>query len=121
MEYKCMKRLSDRKFSLKGEEAIVNPMDGLANLADIMLILAVGIMLALVINWNLDIGTFTYIGGKTQDKGVSADDALTFKENDMEKLEGEAEKVSGDGLKKLGTVYYDEASGTYYVIEENND
>ena len=37
------------------QEAEVNPMDGVANLADAMLVLAVGIMLALILNWNVDI------------------------------------------------------------------
>jgi hypothetical protein len=32
-----------------------NPMHGVANLADVMLVLVVGIMPALVINWNIDI------------------------------------------------------------------
>jgi hypothetical protein len=34
----------------------INPIDGAANLADIMLVLACGLMLALIINWNVDIG-----------------------------------------------------------------
>ncbi len=33
----------------------VNPMDSLLNLSDAMLVLAVGIMLALVIHWNIDV------------------------------------------------------------------
>ena len=30
-----------------------NPMDGVSNMSDAMLVLAVGIMLALVINWKI--------------------------------------------------------------------
>ncbi len=65
-----MKRLSDRKLSSQGEEDSVNPMDGLANLADVMLILAVGIMLALVINWNVDIGAMAYTRQAQDNKSI---------------------------------------------------
>ena len=37
------------------------PMDGVSNMSDAMLVLAVGIMLALVINWKIDIKE-VYIG-----------------------------------------------------------
>jgi hypothetical protein len=33
----------------------INPLDGLINLADVMLVLAWGLMLALIIAWNIDI------------------------------------------------------------------
>lgn len=42
-------------FSRKIDEELPNPMDGVANLADVMLVLAVGIMLALIINWRVDL------------------------------------------------------------------
>ena len=48
-----MTRLRQRR--TREAEAAVNPMDGLGNLADAMLVLAVGIMLALIINWKVDI------------------------------------------------------------------
>ena len=96
--------------SLRREtEAGVNPMDGVANLADAMLVLAVGIMLALILNWNVDISA---VRG---DSTPETEEALTFTEEDMsqsEALEGEGE------LEKLGAVYYDPATGTYYIIEE---
>ena len=48
-----MTRLRARR--MRAEDTAVNPMDGLGNLADAMLVLAVGIMLALVLNWKLDL------------------------------------------------------------------
>ena len=36
-----------------GQDEGVNPMDGVSNMSDAMLVLAVGIMLALVINWKI--------------------------------------------------------------------
>ena len=97
-----------RRLRRQREEAEVNPLDGVANLSAAMLILAVGIMLALILNWNVDISA---VRGETAD----TEEALTFTEEDMsqsEALEGEGE------LEKLGAVYYDPATGTYYIIEE---
>lgn len=89
-------------------------MDGVANLADAMLILAVGIMLALIINWKVDISTAAYTSAT--DSGIDTKDALTFENEDL--AQSEEQQVSGDSLEKLGTVYFDEKTGTYYIIEE---
>ena len=48
-----MKKLGRTRDRFGGED--VNPMNYLSNLSDVMLILAVGIMLALVVHWNVDI------------------------------------------------------------------
>ena len=96
--------------SLRREtEAGVNPMDGVANLADAMLVLAVGIMLALILNWNVDISA---VRG---DSAPETEEALTFTEEDL----AQAQAQAGQGeLEKLGAVYYDAESGIYYIIEE---
>ena len=52
-----MNRLRSRALSRRTEEAPVDPMSSIGNLADAMLVLAVGIMLALILNWNVDIST----------------------------------------------------------------
>lgn len=113
-----MKRLSYRRLNSRSETEGVNPLDGVANLADVMLILAVGIMLALVINWNVDIGTLAYDTKQPQDSNVDIENALSFENDDMEKIESETEQVDGSGLEKLGTVYFDEDTGKYYIINE---
>ena len=98
-----------RRLRMQREEAEVNPLDGVANLSDAMLILAVGIMLALILNWNVDISA---VRG---DSSADTEEALTFTEEDI----SESEALEGEGeLEKLGAVYYDPASGTYYIIEE---
>ena len=98
-----------RRLRRQREEAEVNPLDGVANLSDAMLILAVGIMLALILNWNVDISA---VRG---DSSADTEEALTFTEEDI----SESEALEGEGeLEKLGAVYYDPASGTYYIIEE---
>ena len=84
-------------------------MDGVANLADAMLVLAVGIMLALILNWNVDISA---VRGQADPE---TEEALTFTEEDL--TQSEAQEGQGE-LKKLGAVYYDPETGLYYIIEE---
>lgn len=91
----------------------VNPMDGVSNMADAMLVLAVGIMLALVINWKIDI------------KGMmSTNDNVLVDENKMQEFEADEMKrnnsLSVEDLEsqfvKSGTVYTDKNTGKTYIV-----
>lgn len=95
--------------ALSSESEGVNPIEGVANLADAMLILAVGAMLALIINWHVDINP------KEVSSSPQTDTAVTFTGEDMTPVDGE-DNPTGDDMKKLGTVYYDENTDTYYII-----
>jgi len=99
-----MTRLRARR--MRAEETAVNPMDGLGNLADAMLVLAVGIMLALVLNWKLDLTTVT-----AEPEATEA--PIEISEDDMQST---SEDLDADALQKVGALYYDEATGTYYAI-----
>jgi len=90
-----------------------NPMDGIANLADVMLVLAVGIMLALVINWNVDL---SLVSAANLHESADTRDAPEFTETDLSPATG-GDAVDESAMRRLGTVYYDEATGTYYIIE----
>ena len=108
-----MKRFRERRWHTKSEETEANPLELIANLADAMLILSVGFMLALVANWNIDISAAASAGSPT----VTKEDALTFDQKDMKKVEDNAKTSEGGDLEKLGTVYYDSAEGKYYIID----
>ena len=81
----------------------VNPMESTSNLSDAMLVLAVGMMLAVVINWNVDIN-------KNVTKKI---DDPTKVNNDQISDEGKDQN-----LEKKGTVYYDPEKDQYYVKVE---
>ena len=87
----------------KRQEEDVNPMESTTNLSDAMLVLAVGMMLAVVINWNVDIN---------QNKVKEIDDPAKV----------DSEQISEDGIEQnlveKGKVYYDEDTGQYYVKVE---
>ncbi|MDR2106051.1 MAG: DUF2149 domain-containing protein [Coriobacteriales bacterium] len=76
----------------------INPLDGVANLADIMLVLAVGIMLALVINWNIDLTGVISRMESVGDAGDTEVDANRIQEMDVQ-------------------VFQDSETGKYYVVQ----
>lgn len=84
----------------------VNPMNFLVNLSDVMLILAVGIMLALILHWNVEIER-TDAGSEAEDS-----DTVTFSDDDLK-----SEETMPEDMEKKGEVYYDAESGKYYIVE----
>ena len=91
-------------------EESVDPMNYVSNLSDAMLVLAVGMMLALIVHWNVDIST----GGRSSEnvgETVAAEEL-----EQMDSTEGETD----EGIDKLGEVYYDAETGRYYIIENGN-
>lgn len=99
------------------EEDSGNPMDNVSNLSDAMLVLAVGIMLALVINWNVDLK----IVNDNSHQKVAVDENKLQEINDTNSKQNSS--ISFEDLeskyKKSGSVYTDIYTGkTFVVIEE---
>ena len=92
----------------------LNPMGGLSNLADAMLVLAVGIMLALIMNWHISIS-----GGYTTEMDQGSMQEVESSEF-SEAMEGESSDESSN-LEEKGTVYVDKDTGTMYLVESNGD
>lgn len=88
----------------------VNPMATVANLVDAMLVLAVGIMLALIVSWNLNIAE----NGQVNDNARKEDAISDFTEEDIDK-----EEAPSENLEKQGSVYYDPETDKYYVIAQD--
>ena len=107
-----MTRLSQRSALRRDAEESVNPMDSVSNLADAMLVLAVGIMLALIINWNVDISI--------PQQNEQPTDPIPFEETDLTEAPDGSAVLDGGDLQEMGRVYYDAASGNYYIIKDGN-
>ncbi len=101
-----MTRLRARR--MRAEDSPVNPMDGLGNLADAMLVLAVGIMLALILNWKLDITTVSAQEPEETETHIAID------EQDMR--DTQAQELDEEKLQRVGALYYDEESGVFYAV-----
>lgn len=85
----------------------INPMDGLGNMADCMLVFALGILLALIISWNVDLSEEGEIGQSFDTK------------YEVEGVEdGQTEEIGDENLQEMGKVYKDPETGKYYVVEE---
>lgn len=99
---------SKRNLRVARKSEDFNPMEGMSNLADVMLVFACGLLLALIINWNVDVSDVAQVQQEPEAK------------YEVEGLEGgETQTVDGDSqLEEMGTVYKDPETGKYYVVEE---
>ena len=106
----------NQKSSLLEEGGSINPMDGMTNLPDVMLVLAVGIMLALVAHWNIDVALTT--PGATDASVEDMQEIENAEEISNVKVSDETEDVESNSLSEYGTVYLDQ-DGNYYVEPKN--
>ena len=85
-------------------EREVDPMSGLANLADVMLVFACGLLTAVVLFWRVDLANVT----------------VPVDRSDLEEL-GDVERALESGLldagmESKGVVYEDPETGRMYII-----
>ena len=85
-----------------------NPAEGVLNLADVMLVFACGLMLSLVINWNIDIN----VEEVDMSVGNEVDQVENLEENMAENMNSE------EGYEKMGTLYKDPATGKMYMLTQ---
>jgi len=89
------------------EQEDVNPMEGAINIVDAMLVFSCGLMLSLVIYWNIDIAPDAV--------AVTPEGEPEFKSEEFNTA-----GTSGD-YSKVGTVYVDEKTGKMYMVEDAED
>lgn len=95
-------------YSQQAEEE-VNPIMGVANLADIMLVFSCGLMLALVSYWNLDLPSVSELQ-QSQMQEVT----------DVQQMDNVVNS-SGSGYSEVGTVYQDPNTGKLYMMKQTDD
>ena len=95
------------------EEAEVNPLEHMANLSDVMLVLAVGILCALLVYWKVDL-----TGGES-----AAPSPVTEEDQIDLEIEGTADEslLSGQDLEEYGTVYQDKDGNFYLETKETEE
>lgn len=104
-----MKRgLRNRKRLRESEE--VNPLEGAINIVDAMLVFACGLMLALVIRYDVDLAQVNGRVHLTPGEEVSQETPLR---NDLIETAGE-----GRLYEKMGTVYKDPATGKLFMLTD---
>ncbi len=92
------------------EQEDVDPRVGLVNLADVMLVFACGLMLALVVHWNVNVSNVTEM------------DQQDMTEIDQSNVENMVDNMSGSGsnYNELGRVYQDPTTGKMYLLQEES-
>ncbi len=103
-------RNSIRSSSLRGRKGRegINPMDGIANLADAMLVLACGLMMALILHWNVDINL--------EQVDISTGSEVTNVEDLQESMV--QIKSDEDSYQRMGILYQDPQTGKMYMLTE---
>ena len=95
--------------ALRGGSKIIGkteqePMAALGNVVDAMLVFALGILLALIANWNVDLNSVDVTGIKQV-------------EGDVQEVQQGINEDSGE-YAEMGTVYRDKETGTLYIVED---
>ena len=87
-------------------EEDVDPMSSVANIADAMLVFACGLMVALVVAWNVDLQN-------VQQVEIDSSEQV----EDLQSLE-DLLTAEGSSYIQRGTVYQDPRTGQMYLLEE---
>ena len=103
-----LRRGMDRRPGLRGGD--VDPMSNMANIVDAILVLSVGLMMALISFWNLDMSNIQQV--------VMENEITEVK--DVEKMVQDAQN-SGSSYTELGTVYQDPNTGKMYMLTQDVD
>lgn len=89
----------------------INPLEGAINIVDAMLVFACGLMLALILNWNLDLND-DLANRVNLNQGQEVSDDMDIR-NDLIETEGE-----GNLYEKMGTVYKDPVTGKLFMLTD---
>ncbi len=110
--WKMKRRRGSGKFSsYKSESEDINPMEYIANLADVMLVFACGLMLALITYWNVDV-----VGVGQTAVDISQGQEVTAEMQNINN--GQGDGLENSGLNEYGKVYQDEKTGKLYMVME---
>lgn len=86
----------------------ISPLEGAINIVDAMLVFACGLMLALVIRWDVDLSAVNGRVNITPGEEISQDADIR---NDLAETEGE-----GKLYERMGTVYKDPVTGELFML-----
>ena len=103
---------SKKRFS-EGEE---DPMAGTSNLVDAMLVIAVGLLIFVVISWNMQSVVFQ---DNPQQKALeeSSPDVTEVSEGQVLNETPDTSDSSGSGYMEMGKVYKDPSTGKLIMVE----
>jgi hypothetical protein len=109
-----MVREKNRKRFAEGEE---DPMAGTSNLVDAMLVIAVGLLIFVVISWNMQSVVFQD-NQNPQSQAVQDSSQVTeVSEGQVLNETPDTSDSSGQGYMEMGKVYKDPSTGKLIMVE----
>lgn len=107
----------NRKSSFEEDEE--DPMAGVANLVDAMLVIAVGLLVFLVISWNMQAIVFNDdVTPEQKQDAINAMKQVTeIDQGQQLNQTPDVSNSSGEGYAELGKVYKDPSTGKLIMIE----
>ena len=103
---------SKKRFS-EGEE---DPMAGTSNLVDAMLVIAVGLLIFVVISWNMQSVVFQD-NQQQQQIQENSPDVTEVSEGQVLNETPDTSESSGSGYMEMGKVYKDPSTGKLIMVE----
>jgi hypothetical protein len=108
-----MVREKNKKRFAEGEE---DPMAGTSNLVDAMLVIAVGLLIFVVISWNMQSVVFQ---DNSQNQAVQDSQQVTeVSEGQVLNETPDTSDSSGQGYMEMGKVYKDPSTGKLIMVED---
>lgn len=109
-------RNNRRRKSLQSSEE--DPMAGTSNLVDAMLVIAVGLLIFLVLSWNMQNVVFSDMSPQEKQNTMESMQQVAQVETG-EKLNQtpDTSKGSGEGYVQMGKVYKDPKTGKLIMVE----
>jgi hypothetical protein len=108
-----MVREKNKKRFSEGEE---DPMAGTTNLVDVMLVIAVGLLIFVVMSWNMQDVVFQE--NKDPSQAVQSSQPVTeVAEGQVLNDTPDTSNDSGQGYMEMGKVYKDPATGKLIMVE----
>ena len=104
---------SKKRFS-EGEE---DPMAGTSNLVDAMLVIAVGLLIFVVISWNMQSVVFQDNQNPQQAINENSPDVTEVSEGQVLNETPDTSASSGQGYMEMGKVYKDPSTGKLIMVE----
>lgn len=104
------------KFLSQGEE---DPMAGTSNLVDAMLVIAVGLLVFIVISWNMQNIVFNDNMDEQQKQRVknAIEEVSQIDQGQQLNDTPDISKSSGEGFTEMGKVYRDSKTGNLIMVE----
>lgn len=110
-----VRRKNNKRFA-EGEE---DPMAGTSNLVDAMLVIAVGLLIFVVISWNMQSVVFQDNSQNPQNQAIQDSQEVTeVSEGQVLNETPDTSDSSGQGYMEMGKVYKDPSTGKLIMVEE---